>query len=95
VKNTGARDGDEVVQVYATAVNPPVPMPLRQLVGFQRVSLKSGETKAVEIKLPVKQLRRWDETSNRYVVDSGSWHLDAGPASDVLPLRTVLNIARE
>ena len=82
VKNTGPRDGDEVVQLYATAINPPVPMPLRQLVGFQRVSLQAGETRIVKIDVPVSRLQRWDETANRYVVDPGEYRFVAGPASD-------------
>ena len=92
VKNTGARDGDEVVQLYATAKNAPVPMPLRQLVAFQRVPLRAGETKTVNLSVPVSLLRRWDEANDRYVVDAGAWHLDAGPASDRLPLRGVLQV---
>ena len=94
VQNTGSRDGDEVVQLYATAVNPPVPMPLRQLVAFQRVPLRAGETRTVALDLPVERLRRWDETLSAYVVDPGTWHLDAGPASDRLPLRTTLTITQ-
>ncbi len=92
VKNTGARDGDEVVQLYATAEKAPVPMPLRQLVGFSRVSLKAGETKTVGLDVPVERLRRWDEAADRYVVDPGTWHFDAGPASDRLPLRGTFTV---
>ena len=92
VKNTGARDGDEVVQLYATAKKPPVSMPLRQLVAFQRVSLRAGETKTVNLSVPVERLRRWDEAADRYVVDPGAWYFDAGPASDRLPLRAVLRV---
>jgi beta-glucosidase len=75
VKNSGQRDGDEVIQLYATAINPPVAMPLRQLVGFKRVSFKAGETKTVEIDIPASRLRRWDETHNDYVVDPITWSL--------------------
>ena len=59
VENTGPRDGDEAVQVYATAKKAPVPMPLRQLVGFARVPLKAGETKTVTLAVPIERLRRW------------------------------------
>ena len=93
VTNTGKRDGDEVVQIYATAKSSPAPMPLRQLVGFGRVTLKAGETRTVEIAVPVERLRRWDESADRYVVDPGTWHLDAGPASDRLPLRSELQVS--
>jgi beta-glucosidase len=82
IKNTGKRDGDEVVQVYATAVNPPVPMPFRQLVGFQRVVFKAGETKTVKLAMPVERLRRWNEAEKRYVVDPGDYQIVVGPSSD-------------
>jgi len=81
------------VQVYATAVKPPVPMPLRQLAGFRRVSFKAGETKTVEIPVPVNILRRWDDLANRYVVDPGDYQILAGPSSDQLLLGANLEIA--
>jgi beta-glucosidase len=51
VENTGPRAGDEVVQVYATALAPPVPAPHRWLIGFTRVSLPPGERKTLSIPL--------------------------------------------
>jgi len=82
VTDSGKRDGDEVVQIYATAVNPPVPMPLRQLVGFKRVSFTAGESKTVEIPVPLNLLRHWDDQAHHYVVDPGAYQFTAGPASD-------------
>jgi beta-glucosidase len=90
VKNTSQRDGDEVVQAYATAKNPPVPMPLRQLVGFRRVSIRAGKTRTVEIDVPMSTLRRWDDASKAYVVDPGACRLAIGPASDQAKLQAKL-----
>jgi beta-glucosidase len=92
LENTSARDGDEVVQLYAHAENPPVAMPLQALVGFQRVTLKAGESRTVEIPLPLQRLRRWDDVGQRYVVDPGVYELRAGPASDVAALRASLTV---
>jgi len=92
VKNSGKRDGDEVVQLYATALNPPVRMPLRQLVGFSRVFFKAGETKTVAIDVPVSRLRRWDETAGKYVIDPITWRLAASSSSDRPHLTTELRI---
>jgi beta-glucosidase len=92
VSNTGKRDGDEVVQVYAAAEKSSVPMPLRQLVGFKRVSLKAGETKTVEIVVPVNQLRRWNESEKGYSVDPGAYKIAVGPASDQLILSAPLQL---
>ena len=63
VSNTGSRDGDEVVQVYLR--NPKdTEGPVKTLRGYQRVSLKAGETKAVTISLSGDQLLWWDKDSN-------------------------------
>jgi len=94
VQNTGPRDGDEVVQIYATALNPPVPMPLRQLVGFKRIPLKAGETQTVQIPVSVHQLRRWDTDKKRFVIDPGTWQFAAGPSSDNLPLTATVEIGK-
>lgn len=63
VSNTGSRDGDEVVQVYLR--NPKdTEGPVKTLRGYQRVSLKAGETKVVTISLSGDQLLWWDKDSN-------------------------------
>ncbi len=79
--NTGARDGDEVVQLYAT---PPVashPREHRALSGFDRVHLKAGETQTVNIAVPATALRRWSENLKDYAVPAGDWTIGAGASS--------------
>jgi len=81
-----------VVQVYAHAVNSPVPMPLQSLVGFQRVTIAPGETKKVAIPVRVDSLRRWDERAGRYVVDPGQYELRVGSASDAIHVTKALQV---
>jgi len=69
-----------------------VSMPLRQLIGFKRETIKAGETKTVEIAFPAQLLRRWDDVAKRYVVDPGAYRIAAGPASDQAPLDAELVI---
>jgi beta-glucosidase len=56
VANTGSRAGDEVVQLYVTHVSASVPVPIRALAGFERVSLKPGEQRTVRFSLTPAQL---------------------------------------
>ncbi|MDD4191780.1 MAG: fibronectin type III-like domain-contianing protein, partial [Mangrovibacterium sp.] len=49
-------DGDEVVQLYLTDEKASTPRPIRQLEGFERISLKKGETGTVEFVLQPRQL---------------------------------------
>jgi beta-glucosidase len=56
VTNTGERDGEEVVQLYVRDVESSVPMPVKQLRGFERISLKKGQTKTVSFILkPIEE----------------------------------------
>jgi beta-glucosidase len=92
VRNTGKRDSDEVVQLYVRAVKPPVPMPRQWLVGFQRVTLKAGQSSTVEIPFRVAEFHRWDESAMKYVVDPGDYELAIGPASDRLLARSRITV---
>lgn len=69
VRNTGARDGAEVVQVYAGSCGAEngEDRPVKLLKGFQRVELRTGETRAVDIAIPKDELRFWTP---------GGWVLD-------------------
>jgi beta-glucosidase len=91
VTNTGARDGDEVVQVYFRHVKSAVPQPLEALCGFQRVPVARQRSAHVDIQVPVKGFRYWDTTRKQYVVEQGNYEILVGAASDdiraTLPLR--------
>ncbi len=81
VTNTGKRDGDEVVQIYATPPAAARPQEIRALCGFDRVALKAGEAKTVRIIIPASALRRWDETRDGYAVPAGEWTIGVGSSS--------------
>ncbi|HLP06521.1 MAG TPA: glycoside hydrolase family 3 C-terminal domain-containing protein [Opitutaceae bacterium] len=81
VANIGSREGDDVVQLYAT---PPVssrPQETRALCGFARVHLKPGEKRAVSITVPAVALRRWDPSKGDYLIPRGEWTIAAGASS--------------
>ncbi len=56
IKNSGEIAGDEVLQFYTHQITASSPRPLRELRGFQRVTLQPGETRRVTFQLPVDQL---------------------------------------
>jgi len=78
VANTGERDGEEVVQLYAV---PPAARENQALCGFARVALKAGEKKTVTIAVPPTALRRWSATKDDYAIPSGEWTIRAGASS--------------
>ncbi len=76
VKNTGGRDGDEVVQLYL--VPPKVAgAPIRALRGFERVHVKAGETQHVEVSLRPRDLSLVDEQGDR-LITAGNYEISAG-----------------
>lgn len=64
VANTGERDGDETVQCYVQDVAAKRVRPVRQLKCFEKVSLKAGEEKTVEFRIPYADLTYYDWEMN-------------------------------
>jgi beta-glucosidase len=91
VKNIGPIDGDEVVQVYIHNACSKYYQPTKQLKGFSRMRLKSGETKTVSIAIPVKNLHYWDVIKKCYVVDKGEYDIIVGGSSSDIRLRGKLS----
>ena len=81
VQNTGGRTADEVVQVYVHRIDGSVAWPEKELKAFARVSLQAGEKQTVQLNVPVKGLRYWDETSHAWKDDLCNIELLVGASS--------------
>lgn len=77
VANTGKRAGEEVVQLYVTDVEASVPVPVRSLKGFKRISLAPGEKKTVSFTLEPRDLTIVDDSGKR-IVEPGAFEVSAG-----------------
>jgi beta-glucosidase len=77
VTNSGRFGGDEVVQMYLTDEKATTPRPLRQLEGFQRISLKPGESKVVEMTLDPRQFSIINSKDKR-VIEPGYFTISVG-----------------
>jgi beta-glucosidase len=86
IKNTGARDGDEVAQLYIKDMEATTPRPIKELKGFSRISLKAGETKTVKFKLKASQLQMINNKGER-VIEPGSFELMLGSSSADIRLK--------
>lgn len=81
VTNTGKYAGTEVVQLYVQDKVASVTRPVKELKGFQRVTLQPGETKTVTFSLPVSELAFWNVDMKK-VVEPGEFRLWLGTNSD-------------
>lgn len=88
LKNSGDMDGDEVVQLYVSARKHTDKDPIKQLKAFQRISLRKGETKKVELTVPFTELQVWDEKQNRFILPDKEMTLEIGASSSDIRLRT-------
>lgn len=77
VKNTGAMDGDEVVQVYVTDREASAPMPVRKLVAFRRISLKAGMKQKVSFTIDPRELSLITDDTRR-VIEPGVFGISVG-----------------
>ncbi len=81
VKNTGDADGDEVVQLYVGFENSAVDRPVKQLRGFQRVSVKAGEEKEVEITTPLEKLKWYNPVYREWQLEKMEYPIYVGSSS--------------
>ena len=88
VKNTGQRDGDEVVQVYMRRLADKEG-PVKTLRAYQRVTVKAGETQEVVLDFPRERFECWDKETNTMRVIPGEYELMAGTSSRDGDLKTI------
>jgi beta-glucosidase len=80
VRNTGARAGDQVVQLYIRDLVSSVTRPVKELKGFARISLAPGESRVARFTLTPRELGFWNGQM-RFVVEPGGFEIMAGDSS--------------
>jgi beta-glucosidase len=95
VKNTGAREGAEVVQVYTSSPKSSVPRPPRELKGFAKVALKPGESRKVEITLRPTALAFYDMGSRKWKAEAGEYQVQVGTSSRQIGLQSTVKLAAD
>ena len=81
VKNTGTREGQEVVQLYISDKKSSLPRPVKELKGFQKVKLAPGEEKAVRLTIDKKALSFFDDAKYEWVAEPGKFEAIIGSSS--------------
>ena len=92
VQNTGKRAGDEIVQLYVHDLAPKVDRPVRELKGFQRVSLKPGEKKQVVFTLDEGALAYYNVQFHRWKSNEGAYAIEIGASSRDIRAKGILRL---
>ncbi|HEY1463950.1 MAG TPA: beta-glucosidase BglX [Terriglobales bacterium] len=80
LQNTGSREATEVVQLYVHDRVAPTSRPVKELKGFSRVTLGSGQSKSVDFTIHAQDLGSYDPTM-KWIVPSGTYDVWIGPSS--------------
>ncbi|MFD7290513.1 glycoside hydrolase family 3 N-terminal domain-containing protein [Streptomyces sp. NPDC059863] len=82
VRNTGEREGDEVVQLYLQDLAATIVQPVRRLRGFCRIRLAAGEERQVRFTLGAEDVGYWtNDPAGEFIVEPGEIHLHTGNSS--------------
>lgn len=90
VRNSGNRDGEEVVQVYARPGSQGGPQ--QRLIGFKRIPLGAGKSERVSFTIPAESLRTWDSSAKRYAIRPGRYRIEVGGSSSDIRGGEILTI---
>ncbi|MBO4536918.1 MAG: glycoside hydrolase family 3 C-terminal domain-containing protein, partial [Bacteroidales bacterium] len=89
LKNTGKRDGEEVVQLYASFKGDDAAQRLR---GFDRVAVKAGETQTVELVVPADDLKLWDIEAHAFAYPCKRAKIRIGASSEDIRLKKCIRL---
>ncbi|MFC4764879.1 glycoside hydrolase family 3 C-terminal domain-containing protein [Dyella koreensis] len=95
VRNSGAREGAEVAQVYVGDPSAAVPRPAKELKAFSKVRLAPGQTQRVTLSLDRRAFAYYDVKSHDWKVDAGRFRIYVGNASDHTPLSADLTLGKQ
>lgn len=90
--NSGRSDGAEVPQLYVGKSKSEVPRAAKELKAFKKVYLKAGESKEVELEVPIGSLAYYDENISDWVVEPGTYTLMLGSSSGDIKAEVSLKI---
>lgn len=88
VKNTGKRDGSEIVQLYIKDLVSSLPRPEKELKGFEKVFLKSGEEKEVTLTIDKSALSFFDAEKHQWIAEKGDFEALIGASAEDIKSKT-------
>ncbi|MGW1631754.1 glycoside hydrolase family 3 C-terminal domain-containing protein [Streptomyces anthocyanicus] len=92
VRNTGARAGREVVQVYLARPASALDRPARWLAGYAAVRARPGETVTATVRVPARALRHWSVAEHAWRTEAGPCRVLAGRSAGDVPLAAEVEV---
>ncbi|MFF7638850.1 glycoside hydrolase family 3 C-terminal domain-containing protein [Streptomyces canus] len=92
LRNTGARAGREVVQVYLAPAEPDAERPGRRLAGFAGAEAGPGESTEVTVEIPRRAFEIWDEKTSSWAYVKGSYEIQVGRSIGDRKVTATINV---
>lgn len=93
IQNTGELPGKEVAQVYVSKPNSTIDRPEKELKAFAKTKmLGAGETEVIALKVPIKELSYWNESTSGWMLEPGAYTIRLGNSSRAIKLESVLEL---
>lgn len=92
IKNTGNRDGAEIVQLYIKDIKSSLPRPVKELKGFEKVFLKAGESKNVTFTINKDALSFFDADKHEWVAEKGDFEALIGTSATDIKTSVKFNL---
>lgn len=90
IRNTGKRDGATAAQVYVGECSPTLARPEKELKGYEKIFLKSGEVREISIVLDDEAFSHYDTALHDFIVTPGEYRILVGDSSLNLPLNATV-----
>lgn len=95
VSNTSDIQSDEVVQLYVSVTGSRVKRPVKKLASFKRITLNAGETVTLTLPIHVDELKMWDVTRDRFVLEQANYTFLVGSTSEDIRCEKTVKLAGE
>lgn len=95
LKNTGAYDGKEVIQLYVGQNNAPVSRPSYELKAFQKKYTKAGQSVQVTLNLTANSFAYYDTATGYYTAQKGTYQIYIGSSSTDIRLQTEVTLTKD
>ena len=95
ITNTGTREGAEVAELYIHPDTPTIDRPVRELKGFDRLTLKPGETRTAHFSLDPRAFAYCDVRGKRWKSDRGAYTIEVGSSSRELPMKATVTLTAD
>jgi beta-glucosidase len=92
VRNTGKVYGKEIVQLYIADLASTVKRPLRELKGFEKIALDSGEVKTISFTLDKRAFAYWNKDIHDWHVETGEFDIEIGKSSRDIVLKQTITV---